>query len=437
MDSLDLRGLGFENAFEKDGRTMKLRFRSRIKGIVVPAIAALFLGISLSACSSSGEGEGAGPDAEMVDENGAANSDPLANNANAANGEEGAAANANGAGAANGNEELSNLVSDGSENAASNENPAVDPALNSNVGSDPFANPANQGAANAEAGLPLPNGESNGADPFANANTTGTEAAAGEVPANAPADNAFGGAVPVPPMENTITAEEAPGATETASAIPNTNVPAWNAPANTAGANAAPAGNVAENNENAGNENNTNSENSENSAGGGAPVVGYVPESGSRMAYFVASGDTLGTISQKVYGDKSRWKELSTANNLANPNKIYPGDVVFYTLDDASKAFADKYEGAARQTVTVNSGETLSGIAARIYGYEGAWRTLWKENPTLSNPDKITAGMTLTYRSFGNVASTDTTIDSQEEVTELEEASTSSAVALVSSEILE
>jgi nucleoid-associated protein YgaU len=155
---------------------------------------------------------------------------------------------------------------------------------------------------------------------------------------------------------------------------------------------AAPAGDVA-------------SESVPTTDGAAAPMVstpaaagGYVPENGSKMAYYVQKGDTLGSIAQKILGSKAKWQELAQANNLQDPNKIYAGDALYYTLSDASRGFADQYEGAARQTVSVGQGDTLSTISDKVFGSQGSWRTLWKENPQVTNPDRIFPGQTLFYR---------------------------------------
>lgn len=362
---------------------MKLRTKSRLKGILIPAIAAFFLGAGVIACSSSSE-EGA-PDAAMAEDGAMSNSDPLANDANAVEGEEGnEAVNVDGNGVpdnvanAEGNEELSNLVNDGSANALSDENPASDPALSNNAGEDPFANPAasdaNDAALVAEGSENT--GLNNGSDPFAPAN--GSDALATENTAavdNPAADPALAGgdmgaeAMPMEeapmnpaadPMAGEVATETAP--TEGESFPAASDAPVAEAPA-------APA-----------------------AAGG------YVPENGSKMAYYIQKGDSLGSIAQKIFGDKSKWKELAAANNLQDPNKIYAGDALYYTVSDSSRGFADKYEAAPRQSVTVAQGDTLSSISAKVYGSQGSWRTLWKENPQVKNPDILSVGQTLFYR---------------------------------------
>jgi nucleoid-associated protein YgaU len=130
-----------------------------------------------------------------------------------------------------------------------------------------------------------------------------------------------------------------------------------------------------------------------------APVstVAGLPEMGSKMAYVVEAGDTLGKIATKVYGDQKRWKDISDLTGLSNPNHIYPGDVVFYTLEDSSSQFAASYEGMPRGKETVQQGDTLASIAKRVYGSSRSWRHIWRQNDNIDNPDKLTAGMTVFY----------------------------------------
>jgi nucleoid-associated protein YgaU len=50
--------------------------------------------------------------------------------------------------------------------------------------------------------------------------------------------------------------------------------------------------------------------------------------------YLIKVGDTLGTISTDVYGSKRKWKKLYENNKqmIKDPNKIYAGFYLFYTL---------------------------------------------------------------------------------------------------------
>lgn len=138
---------------------------------------------------------------------------------------------------------------------------------------------------------------------------------------------------------------------------------------------------------------------------GGATAEGsVVPEEGTLMPYFVRSGDTLSVIAGRVYGNSGKWRDLASVNNLEDPNKIYVGDVIYYRLDGGSRQFAQQYEGAARASVEVAQGDSLYSISARVYGSGANWKTLWRDNPQINNPDHLRVGMTVIYRDISGIA---------------------------------
>ena len=99
----------------------------------------------------------------------------------------------------------------------------------------------------------------------------------------------------------------------------------------------------------------------------------------AQRTYTVQSGDTLSGIAAR-YG--TTWQHLADINGLADPNLIYPGQVL--TVDGGAPA-------PAARTYTVQSGDTLSGIAS---AYGTSWQRLADING-LSNPDVIYPGQVL------------------------------------------
>jgi nucleoid-associated protein YgaU len=128
-----------------------------------------------------------------------------------------------------------------------------------------------------------------------------------------------------------------------------------------------------------------------------------LPEMGSKMPYVVEHGDTLGKIATKVYGDQTKWREIASLTSLSNPNRVYPGDVVYYKLDDSSVNFAQVYDSIPRASEIVREGDTLASIAKRVYGSGNAWKHIWRQNDSITDPDKLTAGMTIYYLNKGAV----------------------------------
>ena len=112
--------------------------------------------------------------------------------------------------------------------------------------------------------------------------------------------------------------------------------------------------------------------------------------------YTVAAGDTLGQIAQKIYGSAHFWNMLATENGIEPPYTIHPGDSIkFEANNEQSRSFAQQDSGQER-TITVKSGDTLSGIAHRVYGHASAWPSIYKHNQDkISDPHKIEPGMVL------------------------------------------
>ena len=132
-----------------------------------------------------------------------------------------------------------------------------------------------------------------------------------------------------------------------------------------------------------------------------AAPAGKLPEMGTTMAYIVERGDTLGKIATKVYGSISKWREVMSLSNLADPNKIYPGDVVYYQLNEESYSFAERYENITRGSTTVQAGDTLAKISRRVYGTSSAWMNIWRQNDWINDPTKLIVGKTVYYVNAG------------------------------------
>ncbi|MBP9706908.1 MAG: LysM peptidoglycan-binding domain-containing protein [Oligoflexales bacterium] len=141
-----------------------------------------------------------------------------------------------------------------------------------------------------------------------------------------------------------------------------------------------------------------------------APVAvsgSFLPEMGSKMPYIVQKGETLAKISAKIYGSEDKWSDIQTLSSIENADRIFPGDVVYYQLNEQTMAFAQTYESAPRKEVTVAAGETLSTIADRVYGNAKAWKFIWRQNGNIDNPDLLSVGQIVYYVEYkdGELAS--------------------------------
>ncbi|MCY4444789.1 MAG: LysM peptidoglycan-binding domain-containing protein [Proteobacteria bacterium] len=140
---------------------------------------------------------------------------------------------------------------------------------------------------------------------------------------------------------------------------------------------------------------------------------GGLPEPGSKMHYIVQKGDTLASIAEKIYGDREQWRVIQQLTGMENPHRIYPGDVVYYQLSEQAQAFAAAYENTPKGEVTVEAGDTLSSIAARVYGDSGQWQSLWRANDMIDNPDRLTVGQLVYFVDNSSVMAEKERIEAQ------------------------
>lgn len=100
--------------------------------------------------------------------------------------------------------------------------------------------------------------------------------------------------------------------------------------------------------------------------------------SGNQIIYTVKSGDTLSQIAAR-FG--TTYQTLAQLNKIADPNRIYPGQKLIIPSGSASSP----------QYYTIRPGDTLSGIAARF----GTTVSRLQNLNQISEPDKIYAGSTI------------------------------------------
>ena len=131
-----------------------------------------------------------------------------------------------------------------------------------------------------------------------------------------------------------------------------------------------------------------------------------VPIKRDMSQYVIEPGDTLATISQKIYGTVKMWQELADGNGLTDPDRIFAGDVIrFDARADKAQLFVKNYK-TTMKTVVVKKGDSLSKIAAQTYGSPDAWPRLMSFNrDKIRDPNHIAVGLKLDYMEGGKFAS--------------------------------
>jgi LysM repeat protein len=133
------------------------------------------------------------------------------------------------------------------------------------------------------------------------------------------------------------------------------------------------------------------------------------PETAPRKplpSILVARGDSLWSLAATHLGSGERWTEIAQLNQghtmndgtvFRSENLLLPGwELIMPPNSTGLTARAPSISSARPATVTVQRGDTLSGIAQRRLGDADAWPALWDANKTLiDDPNLILPGWTL------------------------------------------
>ena len=150
--------------------------------------------------------------------------------------------------------------------------------------------------------------------------------------------------------------------------------------------------------------------------------------------YVVASGDTLGEISGKVYGTCKKWQVIQEANRNINPLSLRVGQklvipreggsavarsggdleseqAVETALDEVRRFVADGGQSRTPHSmVTVSRGDTLWAISRRQLGTSDRWKEIFELNrDTLKRPNDVRAGQVLRVPATTQTAMVETT----------------------------
>ena len=124
------------------------------------------------------------------------------------------------------------------------------------------------------------------------------------------------------------------------------------------------------------------------------------PRSG---VYVVRKGDTLASISRRIYGNERMIHALERANPGLDPRRMRIGQKIRLphhgTVSAAARHRTSRrrgYASSARggRTYVVRAGEDLSGIARKFYHNPGLWKKIYDANRRVigSSPNKLRAG---------------------------------------------
>jgi len=130
------------------------------------------------------------------------------------------------------------------------------------------------------------------------------------------------------------------------------------------------------------------------------PTPTPTPAPPQYRSYTVQRGDTLSGIAQRLLGASDQWPTIARLNNITDPRQLYIGQVLQIPGGETAPTPAPPTPTPPAPTppqyrnYTVQSGDTLSGIAQQFLGSSDQWRTIANLN-NITNPAQLQVGQVL------------------------------------------
>lgn len=124
--------------------------------------------------------------------------------------------------------------------------------------------------------------------------------------------------------------------------------------------------------------------------------------------YLVREGDTLASISRKIYG-ADRTDDLLKVNPTFRNTTLDVGEKVYYNSpnrpeDNTSLKTFYEDMGLAPEIYITAEGDNIREVAKNLLGHPAGWKEIWATNPNIESKGAVDAGIQLKYWMNGEVA---------------------------------
>ncbi len=124
--------------------------------------------------------------------------------------------------------------------------------------------------------------------------------------------------------------------------------------------------------------------------------------------YIVRDGDSVSSISQKIYGD-DREADIYKVNTTLARRGVKVGDKVYYNSPQRpndSDSLLTYYEdlNLSPQIYTIQAGENIRTVSKNLLGHSQSWKEIWATNPSVSSKGNVEDSYELRYWSEGGPA---------------------------------
>ena len=116
--------------------------------------------------------------------------------------------------------------------------------------------------------------------------------------------------------------------------------------------------------------------------------------------YVGRPGDTVKSVSEKLYGDSGRQKDLKKWNSFLSRG-VKVGDKIYYAspTNPTDTSMLTYYEDVSipAQNYVSRDGDNIREVSKTLLGHNDSWKEIWSTNPDVESKGDIPAGLNLRY----------------------------------------
>ena len=118
--------------------------------------------------------------------------------------------------------------------------------------------------------------------------------------------------------------------------------------------------------------------------------------------YIARPGDSLETVSQKIYDSPETASALREINSHLASRGLKVGDKIYYNSplrpnDSAQLLFYWRDINAPSSFHTLSPGDNIRTVASRLLGHPNSWKEIWAVNPELESKGDISKTVNIVY----------------------------------------
>lgn len=116
--------------------------------------------------------------------------------------------------------------------------------------------------------------------------------------------------------------------------------------------------------------------------------------------YVGRPGDTVKSVSEKLYGDSGRQKDLKKWNSFLSRG-VKVGDKIYYSspTNPTDTSMLTYYEDVSipAQNYVSRDGDNIREVSKTLLGHNDSWKEIWSTNPDVESKGDIPAGLNIRY----------------------------------------